>query len=283
MAVTPVREVKGFTLIELLVVMGIITLLAGMLLPVLAQGRERAREAECMSNVKNVCTALEVYNSDYEQYPKNLLTDLLPTAGSPDFFYCPFTKKCYEKFYVQRGAKRLQGEDYILGCPYHRLNTRGVSAFAHGAVQIRPSAKVTWNGVPIGVGDEVSGGVLGIQGGSTVTLVGGSSALVVASILGESGHVYSVFRAYKSHGSVQIQPDVATGDRCDVVTPGAAAGGNGGDFGVKTSASGATYKTEVQVNSGSATLAGAGGAPREVATGETAEVQVYEAACQDDP
>jgi len=58
---------RGFTLIELLVVIAIIAILAAILFPVFAQARESARKTTCVSNLKQVGSALTMYAGDYDE------------------------------------------------------------------------------------------------------------------------------------------------------------------------------------------------------------------------
>jgi prepilin-type N-terminal cleavage/methylation domain-containing protein/prepilin-type processing-associated H-X9-DG protein len=64
------RGPKAFTLIELLVVIAIIAILAAILFPVFAQAREKARQTACLSNLKQIGTAVMLYVQDYDEaYP----------------------------------------------------------------------------------------------------------------------------------------------------------------------------------------------------------------------
>jgi prepilin-type N-terminal cleavage/methylation domain-containing protein/prepilin-type processing-associated H-X9-DG protein len=58
---------RGFTLIELLVVIAIIAILAAILFPVFAQARDKARSTACLSNLKQISTALLMYAQDFDE------------------------------------------------------------------------------------------------------------------------------------------------------------------------------------------------------------------------
>lgn len=70
---------RGFTLIELLVVIAIIAILAAILFPVFAQVREKARQTSCLSNQKQIGTAVMMYAQDYDE---NIVPWLVKKSGT---------------------------------------------------------------------------------------------------------------------------------------------------------------------------------------------------------
>ncbi|MBC7328559.1 DUF1559 domain-containing protein [bacterium] len=97
---------KGFTLIELLVVIAIIAILAAILFPVFSRAREQARKSACLSNSKQIGTALVMYVQDWDETfpawtppcagaaPGLFWTEqLMPYLKNKDIFRCPSAPK----------------------------------------------------------------------------------------------------------------------------------------------------------------------------------------------
>jgi len=84
----PQRMIRGFTLIELLVVIGIIAVLAAIIFPVFSRAKESARRAVCISNLKQLGMAFQMYYEDNEGLPV-WASAIKPYAGDTRIFLCP--------------------------------------------------------------------------------------------------------------------------------------------------------------------------------------------------
>jgi prepilin-type N-terminal cleavage/methylation domain-containing protein/prepilin-type processing-associated H-X9-DG protein len=97
----PQARPMGFTLIELLVVIAIIAILAAILFPVFAQAREKARQAVCLSNAKQIGVACRMYAQDWDEVnvPERVWlrngpnlsfrVNLQPYVKNKNVFVCP--------------------------------------------------------------------------------------------------------------------------------------------------------------------------------------------------
>jgi len=92
---------RGFTLIELLVVIAIIAILAAILFPVFARAREKARQASCSSNLKQLALSDLMYMQDYDEMTHGRRTSyaaatpywwpalIVPYVKNDQIFRCP--------------------------------------------------------------------------------------------------------------------------------------------------------------------------------------------------
>jgi prepilin-type processing-associated H-X9-DG protein/prepilin-type N-terminal cleavage/methylation domain-containing protein len=152
------KRPSGFTLLELLLVAVLVAILAGLLLPVLGKARERARQAVCLSNLKQIGLAFFMYLGDHNEiFPcsqdpvsttpvywlwmgrgwRKLLMPYIRstiTAQSPSILYCP----------SDRTAPALwesTSYGYSL-CFYHapeQINAMTDNTFAYDTGKIVPS------------------------------------------------------------------------------------------------------------------------------------------------
>jgi len=81
------RKEKGFTLVELMVVIIILAVLTGIAIPSYMALRNRARQTAAKAELTNIATALELFMSDYSQYPAttaaNMILELEGDATAP--------------------------------------------------------------------------------------------------------------------------------------------------------------------------------------------------------
>jgi prepilin-type N-terminal cleavage/methylation domain-containing protein/prepilin-type processing-associated H-X9-DG protein len=109
---------RGFTLIELLVVIAIIAILAAILFPVFAKARAKARQTQCLSNVRQLATAHMAYNQDYDGYFVPVYNDEAIYAGTgPRWIWAdqimPYTKN-RQIFNCPTNGADDWGTDFVL-------------------------------------------------------------------------------------------------------------------------------------------------------------------------
>ena len=89
----PANHTSGFTLIELLTVIAIIAILAALIFPVFGRAREQTRQTNCMTNLRELYTALKLYHEDNSKYPATLLgfvqSDVPAADNKPSFYTGP--------------------------------------------------------------------------------------------------------------------------------------------------------------------------------------------------
>lgn len=132
----------AFTLIELLVVIAIISILAAILFPVFAQARDKARQATCVSNLKQIGTAFALYVQDYDEClpDRRDLKSSLPGGFRPWTSWPPYDPRSgWAAVTLQPYTKN----DQIWVCPSVAGGTLGRAVQVAQAISSAQNAPIT--------------------------------------------------------------------------------------------------------------------------------------------
>ena len=113
---------RGFTLIELLVVIAIIAILAAILFPVFARAREKARQASCQSNLKQIALSTKMYMSDYDNRSFPMWTYGSGEVGQP-------RGRLWWTWQIQPYMKNMQALE-CPSAPFNAFHHRGTNTNA---------------------------------------------------------------------------------------------------------------------------------------------------------
>lgn len=246
----------GFTLTEILVIFGIIVVLVGLATAVLLKVKESAKTVVCLSNLKQIAVAIQMYHADWKEIPSEISTNgdaaksvLLSYVSDVRVFKCPADQTTnsdsYGSFYIPRPL--TDSQKLFLGCPRH--NDKAIAVFGWPQFNVGKTGKILWNGSPQNQGTLVQGGTLLFEDGTQVVIDGTTKVGVMLSCTDQNKKLYSAICVQeKDQGKLTI---THRGDsQFEVLTPSLITGVAGTAFTITTQWLTDTCSTSVDCTAG---------------------------------
>ena len=120
------RQARGFSLIELLLVLVILSVLAAIIVPKFTGRSEQARETAAQTEIRNLESALEAFETDCGRYPTE-------SEGLEALIEEPSDVSNWRGSYLSRNSvpKDPWGHEYVYVIP-GRENTNGYDLYSYG-------------------------------------------------------------------------------------------------------------------------------------------------------
>ncbi len=136
---------RGFTLIELLVVIAIIAILAAILFPVFAKAREKARQTQCLSNLKQIGLGWSMYAGDYDEGVMPVETPSATTVSN--YWWTAYDTATSAQIPGGGILYPYMKNEQINACPSFRNELRtdvGLTGYAYNYVYLSPLDYSGW-------------------------------------------------------------------------------------------------------------------------------------------
>lgn len=195
--ITSHRSRTGFTLVELLVVIGIIALLISVLLPALQSARKQANNVKCLSALRQIGNAFEMYANEYKGYWPSARDRVLPQPPAPKQYANWHDWKDQVAKYLMKGVDlsggyvdiaKLRRDNPLWGCPEYRYSEDYSSSSATDATNVYTGYAMQY----YGDGDSY------FIYGQTVNLGSSAANATPPPYYARTGYVKAVI--YKRHG-----------------------------------------------------------------------------------
>ncbi|MFV1975510.1 MAG: MopE-related protein [Candidatus Scalindua sp.] len=273
---------KGFKLTELIITMSIIGILASLAVVTGGKIKGTTHQATCTNNMRSISQALRLYYNDLSIFPDDgypddandplpLSTELAGYIKDKSTFVCPEDNDTtstdnfasYDPYYVSR--RDSYGTDELtVRCPRHRGASSSTSLFSSGSIEITKTGTVLANRQanvqeipPDGTTAQRAisnvNDTMEFDDGSRVTITNASGGnyecLLVQSVRLADGTLYSIIKV-QDDGNIDVQ--VTSGSKFEIVTPSAIVGVRGTQFTVTTTKLG--FTTDVALTTGTVVL-----------------------------